>query len=504
MKLSIVLGCVNDDPEYYYFIPEQIYFWNKFGVKFIAVFVGSAIPDEFLKYGNQVILWDKTPELNSTYVAQNLRLYYPALIPVESDESLVMITDMDMLPTNGDYYKMGLEHFEKDDFIYYREPYMSREIYMCYNSAHPSSWGKIFGIKTENDVAHMLRNNHPKDAGVIGTNEWTIDRRLLYTYFMKYGKKHIINRPIKRLESWNYHKHINDGDIDFIHNYDDMHMHKSFSKNEMYIYNARCQLNARFPECSPEIISDIPKLNIPTSEQRLFMTFGGPSQRYHSRVKTVCSQAISMNFFTKVVGITERYLKEDTEYWNLHGEFIEKSRRGYGNCIWKPYIIKKLMNELNDGDLLIYLDCGCTVNNMGKERLMEYVDMIDKSPYGMISHHMLHLPEIKYSKKKLVDYISPTTEMMEDGQFVAGIQMMRKNTHTIHLVDEWYRIACMHEMIDDVIDTDENARFIDHRHDQSIYSLLVKKYGTVSIPDETYFENWSMGLKFPFLATRII
>ena len=36
-----------------------------------------------------------------------------------------------------------------------------------------------------------------------------------------------------------------------------------------------------------------------------------------------------------------------------------------------------------------------------------------------------------------------------------------------------------------------DSGFIDHRHDQSLFSLLRKKYGTISIPDETYSENWS-------------
>ena len=33
---------------------------------------------------------------------------------------MVMITDMDMLPTNDKFYKDGLEHFTKKDFIYYK------------------------------------------------------------------------------------------------------------------------------------------------------------------------------------------------------------------------------------------------------------------------------------------------------------------------------------------------------------------------------------------------
>ena len=161
------------------------------------------------------------------------------------------------------------------------------------------------------------------------------------------------------------------------------------------------------------------------------------------------------------------------------------------------------MDGLKENDILAYVDCGCTVNNIASKRLLEYVDMVDASPFGMISHHMAHLPEVKYTKRELVDYLSPTTSMMESGQFVAGIQFMRKNDHTMNIVNEWYRIACMHELIDDVIGPNQNPRFIDHRHDQSIYSLLVKKYGTVSIPDETYFEDWKLGVDSPFLATRI-
>lgn len=496
MKISIVLGCVNNNSKYYSFIPDQIYFWNKFGIKFITVFVGECIPDELKKFEDQIILWNLTPELNSAYVAQNLRLYYPALIPVESDDCLVMITDMDMLPTNDVYYTKGIEHFTKKDFIYYRELYMSREIYMCYNAAHPDTWGEIFKINTMQDIAKKLRDNSTFDAGIIGTDGWSIDQCLMYNNVMNYPHRQILNRPIKRIESWDYYKQMQLGNTDFIKNYDDMHMHRSYQTNVKYILDAREQINRRFSSIPNSIV-------VPVSRNKLFITFGGPTDNYHTRVSKVCAEAKSMNYFTRIVGVTDRFLKKDINYWNLHGEFIENSRRGYGNCIWKPYIIKTFLDKLNENDLLVYVDSGCTVNNAAMNRLLEYVDMVDKSPFGMVSHQMNHLPEIKYCKKKLIEYLSPDVSMLESGQFVAGIQFMRKNAHTTHIVNEWYRISCMHELIDDVIEPNQDPRFVDHRHDQSIYSLLVKKYGTVSIPDETYFEDWKLGMKSPFLATRI-
>ena len=46
-------------------------------------------------------------------------MYYASLLKLPDDE-MVMITDMDMLPTNDTYYTSGLEEYKKEDFIYYR------------------------------------------------------------------------------------------------------------------------------------------------------------------------------------------------------------------------------------------------------------------------------------------------------------------------------------------------------------------------------------------------
>ena len=45
MKLTTVLCAVNDNPEYYRFVPKQIQFWAKFGIRFVTVFVGAAVPE---------------------------------------------------------------------------------------------------------------------------------------------------------------------------------------------------------------------------------------------------------------------------------------------------------------------------------------------------------------------------------------------------------------------------------------------------------------------------
>ena len=242
MRLTTVLGSVNNNPEYYLFIPKQILFWNKFGIKFIAVFVGENIPNELLPYSNNIILWNRNLELNSAYVAQNLRMYYTSLINLPDDE-MIMITDMDMLPMNDRYYKDGLENFNKDDFVYYRHV-DGNQIYMCYNAAHPLLWSKLFNIYSEEDIERRIRENYnDRYNGIPGSTGWFIDQEIMYKTLINYENLKVLNRPIRRLEMCDFNNHLLNNNINFISNYDDCHFHRSYYNNYEFILNAEKQLN---------------------------------------------------------------------------------------------------------------------------------------------------------------------------------------------------------------------------------------------------------------------
>ena len=64
------------------------------------------------------------------------------------------------------------------------------------------------------------------------------------------------------------------------------------------------------------------------------------------------------------------------------------------------------------------------------------------------------------------------------------------------VIREWNK-HLLYEWINDIPDSHTSPR-----HDQSIYSMVVKKYGSVRLPDETYYEDWSNGKHIPILAKR--
>ncbi len=241
MRLTTVIASVNNNSDYYLFIPKQIFFWKFFNVKFIAIFVGDKIPDELIDYKDNIILWERNKNLNSAYVAQNIRMYYTSLIKLEEDE-LIMMTDMDMLPMKDNYYKDGLEKYSKEDFIYLRN-IDGDEIYMCYNLAHPSIWSKLFNINSEDDIEKALNENYISNYnGIPGDNGWFTDQKIMYKKLINYSNLKVLNRPITRLETRDYVNRLNNGDKNFISQYDDCHFHRSYSKNIILIKNAEEQM----------------------------------------------------------------------------------------------------------------------------------------------------------------------------------------------------------------------------------------------------------------------
>lgn len=233
--------------------------------------------------------------------------------------------------------------------------------------------------------------------------------------------------------------------------------------------------------------------------KRVFITFG--TQEYNNSLHRIVKQAKDMEYFTDIRGFTDADLKADPDFWQQHGKFIESNRRGYGYWLWKPYLIKKVLSALNADDILVYADSGCELNIRGRSRLLEYEQMVRESNYGMISFQ-LDLKERQYTKNLVIESLQGDRDAL---QCVGGIQVMRKTDHSVNIVNMWYAISSDHKYINNERSHTEDPAFVDHRHDQSIYSVLVNKYGSIKLKDETYFApNWADGAAYPILAKRLL
>ena len=238
-----------------------------------------------------------------------------------------------------------------------------------------------------------------------------------------------------------------------------------------------------------------------------FISFG--NKIYYKSLNRIENEVAKFNLFNDIIIVRDQNLKNDDlykEFWLKHKNFIESNRRGYGYWIWKSYIILKQLEKMNNNDVLIYADAGCQMNINGIDRLLNYIDIVQKSDYGILTFQMCHL-EKTWTKMDTIKFIlnddNKFTEIINTGQIIATTMIIKKCEHAIKLINEWYNTLNNYHLLDDSKSTQSNDNtFREHRHDQSIFSLLIKKYGGEIIPDETWYTNWNDGNKIPILAKR--
>lgn len=235
-----------------------------------------------------------------------------------------------------------------------------------------------------------------------------------------------------------------------------------------------------------------------------FLTFGGGNENYHGAVHRICNQAFQFGMFNYIYGFTEHELVKDKEWWEKHSSFILANKRGFGYWIWKCYLIKKVMEKLDDGDIAFYTDCGCELNIQGFKRLIEYIDLVIE--HDTLAMKMGGIAEKRHTKMDLALALQSPKEHMDDAQIESGIIFMKKTQKNMDILDEIIKLYEQdnYHLVDDspsVAQNDESYQ--EHRHDQSILSLVFKKHGCFTIQDETYFgRDWSQGINQPILAFR--
>ena len=88
---------------------------------------------------------------------------------------------------------------------------------------------------------------------------------------------------------------------------------------------------------------------------------------YRDAKKRIEMEASSTGWFDSITVYGPEIL--DNNFKNKFKEVLNHPR-GAGYWIWKNYIIKKKLSEINDNDILIYVDAGCSINKKGKKDLM--------------------------------------------------------------------------------------------------------------------------------------
>ena len=243
-----------------------------------------------------------------------------------------------------------------------------------------------------------------------------------------------------------------------------------------------------------------------------FITYG--DEKFSKSKKRLLKEAEEFGKFKTIKG----YGPEDLPKGFIKRfEDILKKPRGGGYWLWRPMILLDSLKKIENNEFLVYLDAGCALNKQGEKRFLDYITLLDKSDYGILSFQMsgnngpgLLEKEKWWSIKEIFNHFEVDIDGKEanSGQYLGGVFIMKKNKHLDQYMKSYIEsiLKNPYYCTDKYNNQNQITEFRENRHEQSVSSILRKKIGSVVIDgDESWFPPFGQGksLEYPFWATRL-
>jgi hypothetical protein len=167
---------------------------------------------------------------------------------------------------------------------------------------------------------------------------------------------------------------------------------------------------------------------------------------------------------------------KNTDFYKENQEILDQ-KRGAGYWAWKPYIILEELNKLQEGDILIYMDSA----NYFIKGIEPLIELAKKNNGFYFEEQRFEDKKLKYwTKRDCFYYMDADNKEFHDTYIrQAGFIILENKSNVVNLINEWLNFSKNKQVITDI---ENNCNlpnlndFIDHRHDQSIFSILMHKY----------------------------
>jgi len=233
------------------------------------------------------------------------------------------------------------------------------------------------------------------------------------------------------------------------------------------------------------------------NETKHFITFG--NDLFEKQRQKLVKQAIDTGWFDSVIEETPDTIYD---FYLQHKSFIDNNKRGYGYWIWKPYIILRQLEKMNDGDFLFYTDSGATILPHRKNKFDAYINLLNQSNTPVLSFGLQSITERQFQKMSVLKEfgLDKNEEFLNSNQVESGIVICKKTDYTIKFMKKWLDLVLQdnYRLVVDYDDEEQLDGYIGHRHDQSLLSVLSKTENAHTIIDVN--EAYGLG---PFFSSRI-
>jgi len=193
-----------------------------------------------------------------------------------------------------------------------------------------------------------------------------------------------------------------------------------------------------------------------------------------------------------------RYTREWLELTDFYkkNKYILDQKRGNGFWCFKTHIILNAFSKLEYGDIVLYSDAALSVIN-DLTPLFDLTNIHNKLIFKLPHVGATHIAKIWTKRDAFVLMKCDTPEYWNANMTNGAVSVWKKTDENIEFIKEWQKY-----LRDPRIVTDEPnmaglpnfLEFKDHRHDQSVLSLLAVKYKFEMFRDPTQWGNYEKKL----------
>ena len=170
---------------------------------------------------------------------------------------------------------------------------------------------------------------------------------------------------------------------------------------------------------------------------------------------------------------------------------ILKQKRGAGYWLWKPYFIYQVLSCMDFGDYLFYSDSGAYfLKNVGV-----LISELEKTNQDIMGFELPLIEEQWTKKELLINLDCLDDRFTKTNQMLASFMLIKNSIDSLRFFKRYLELSCD---IDNITDSyqkgvSQDNHFIEHRHDQSIFSLLYKKNNYTPFKDPSQLGKYPLG-----------
>lgn len=194
--------------------------------------------------------------------------------------------------------------------------------------------------------------------------------------------------------------------------------------------------------------------------------------------RRISLDAGSLYEFAEIIVLNSQNISEYCpKVFEAYQDLLNERVKGYGYWLWKPeFILGAMKGRFGNFDQVVWVDSGCEINSnyLSRSRFRRRIVRTQSQGYWL---HALKSSDNEYSKSKVKNLFPELSLNAMHSPQIQANYLHFSSQAALQLVQEWHDLSIASiSNFNFEISENEHINFVEHRNDQSVLSLLAKKY----------------------------